>query len=89
MDGKVGGVAISGWLTKRGDLRKKWKRRFFVLERNGFLKYFNSSLDVSVSSAINMVDLRSISVITTGNTVSCINRLDRLLLLKFFFPFVT
>ena len=60
---------MSGWLTKRGELRKSWKRRFFVLEANGILKYYASKLDITMSSARNLIDLRTVSVITAGNNV--------------------
>jgi hypothetical protein len=61
---------VSGWLTKRGEIRKNWKKRYFVLQRDGFLKYYGSDLDAACVSAKNLIDLRTVSVITTGSNVS-------------------
>eukprot|EP00048_Salpingoeca_helianthica_P013907 m.211013 g.211013 ORF g.211013 m.211013 type:complete len:1045 (+) comp15559_c1_seq12:5915-9049(+) len=60
-------VVCTGWLTKRGDIRKNWKRRYFVLEANGFLKYYGTNVD---AAAKNLIDLRTVSVITTGSNLS-------------------
>ena len=35
-------VLHSGWLTKRGQFFKSWKKRFFVLLANRELQYFES-----------------------------------------------
>ncbi len=65
-----GGVVKSGWLTKRGEIRTNWKRRYFVLEASGFLKYYGSDLDTAVASAKNVIDMRNVSVITTGSNLN-------------------
>src|SRR3989338_104768 len=48
-----GGGEMSGWLFKRGGLRKNWLRRWFVLARTGtllFLAYFDHSEVANKSS---------------------------------------
>ena len=38
-------VACSGFLRKLGKMRKKWRRRFCVLAKNGVLSWFISRGD--------------------------------------------
>jgi hypothetical protein len=76
-------VVCTGWLTKRGHVRKNWKRRYFVLESNGFLKYYGSNVD---SAAKNLIDLRTVSVITTGRNVSLRASFLTLVFMIYFYP---
>jgi len=37
-----------GYLTKKGRLRKSWKKRFFVLTRTGRFNYYSESLKLGI-----------------------------------------
>ncbi|MES1910564.1 MAG: hypothetical protein MHM6MM_003138 [Cercozoa sp. M6MM] len=45
----------TGWLLKKGSLRKSWKRRFFVLYSNNKMDYFD---DENAKSSKGEIDLR-------------------------------
>ncbi|MES1909112.1 MAG: hypothetical protein MHM6MM_001913 [Cercozoa sp. M6MM] len=51
---------FNGWMTKRGKIRKSWKRRFFRLYSNGQLAYYKSKLEPKVIGHIDVCDVRRI-----------------------------
>ena len=48
----------TGWLIKRGRIRKNWKKRWFILKRDGTLSYHPS--DVATKSVLGSVDLKAL-----------------------------
>ncbi|MES1917378.1 MAG: hypothetical protein MHM6MM_009110, partial [Cercozoa sp. M6MM] len=47
----------SGWLQKRGHVRKNWKRRFFVVRNNREVRYYE---DESCASCLGRIDLTDV-----------------------------
>jgi len=45
-------VAKSGWLYRQSSLLKKWKKRWFVLYQDGFLRYFDSDRSQRAEEAV-------------------------------------
>jgi calcium/calmodulin-dependent protein kinase I len=51
-------VAYSGWMTKQGGLIKNWKKRWFVLRKNGDLDYY---LDKSMKKKKGTLNVKGIT----------------------------
>lgn len=51
------GVIRSGWMTKRGRVRKNWKRRWFVLRADGTLTYYASEASKAPLGSLNLQTL--------------------------------
>ena len=57
-------VLREGWLSKRSsNMRKEWKRRYFVLDSLGMLYYYSNKVLGLQPSALVSSDLVSCSVI--------------------------
>ena len=38
-------IVKTGWLTKRGDFIKSWKKRYFIIYSNGAVEYYAKEQD--------------------------------------------
>merc|ERR1712013_152192 len=49
-----GGMQIvrQGWMMKKGDIIKNWKKRYFVLQSNRVLNYYESSSSAMVKGTV-------------------------------------
>merc|ERR1719495_257628 len=58
-----GGILRQGWLHKKGEKNKGWRRRYFVLNAYGQIKYYQ---DATLMKFHGCIQLSSISAITNG-----------------------
>jgi len=54
-------IARSGWLYRQSSILKKWKRYWFTLTTDGFLRYFESELSNKAEDVMN-IPLECISI---------------------------
>ena len=48
-------IIRTGWATKRGQIKKSWKRRYFVLRSDMSLSYYKSGTSQSKPKVFNCV----------------------------------
>ena len=58
-----GAIVKQGWLKKLGNVHKKWKRRYFVLNKYRQMKYFEDS---KKTNFLGFIDCKSIISVTNG-----------------------
>eukprot|EP01084_Bolivina_argentea_P238234 400239_1 len=58
-----GGVIKQGWMFKKGDKNKGWKRRYFVLNEHKQIKYYQ---DFEKTSFCGVINVNKVSSITNG-----------------------
>jgi len=66
-------VIKEGWITKKGDLRRKWKQRYIVLHDDYTLYYYTDEKKQSLKGVIN---LRNASEVGTRAAASDLKRLS-------------
>eukprot|EP01084_Bolivina_argentea_P296390 510459_1 len=54
------GVVKQGWMMKKGDLIKSWKKRYFVLKSNKILNYYESDNAVMVKGTCKLDKVKSV-----------------------------
>lgn len=59
---KSGGIQIvkQGWMMKKGDIVKSWKKRYFVLKTNQTLNYYESDNAVMVKGTCMLNKVKSV-----------------------------
>ncbi len=57
---KVADSLLEGSLYKLGEIHRAWKKRFFVLHKNGALEYFNTRDDKQACGSIALGPLTSV-----------------------------
>ena len=62
-----GGVIKQGWLQKRGEKNKGWKKRYFVLNQYKQIKYYQDQEKKAFQGAI---DLNSVLKVENGEIIS-------------------
>ena len=62
-----GNVSYVGWLSKKGNLRKSWKRRWFVL-KNNVLSYYENDKTGSALAYIPLRDCSGVSQLAESET---------------------
>ena len=62
-----GGIIKQGWLMKKGDKNKGWKKRYFVLNEYKQIKYYS---DFGKTSFCGTIHLNKVSSITNGKVYS-------------------
>eukprot|EP01083_Nonionella_stella_P093699 262664_1 len=56
----VNGVVKQGWMMKKGDIVKSWKKRYFVLKSNQTLNYYESDNAVMVKGTCPLDKVKSV-----------------------------
>ena len=56
-----GNIVKSGWLKKLGHVNKKWKRRYFVLNKYQQMKYFEDSKKTKFQGLIDCTKIQSVT----------------------------
>merc|ERR1719362_2221378 len=51
---KEGKIAKQGYMMKEGKMVKSWKRRWFVLQRNGVMSYFHNEKEEHPIATFNV-----------------------------------
>merc|ERR1712154_320651 len=59
---KSSGIQIvkQGWMMKKGELIKSWKKRYFVLNSNKILNYYESDKAVMIKGSCSLNKVKSI-----------------------------
>eukprot|EP00483_Globobulimina_turgida_P001245 UN01247 len=60
------GIIKQGWLQKRGEKNKGWKKRFFVLNQYKQIKYYHDEQKLGFAGSISLND---VTAITNGEIV--------------------
>merc|ERR1719356_715631 len=55
-----GGIIKNGWLRKKGELNKKWKRRYFTLNSYKQIKYFQDEQKTNYSGNICLNEVTAV-----------------------------
>ena len=55
-----GNTIFQGWLIKRGDTFKTWKKRYFVLSDTKLLRYYEDEQQTKYKGTINVNDIKQI-----------------------------